>query len=148
MTRIIGSIQTESPGFSGREIRLQFKLFGAGRTSGDRGPLKALVFHPGEGWQGRRRVRPMGSGLFEVTLPAPWSGSFCLFLDCQGAGHGSAGLSCLIVQAVDGPGTATCTPGRTNCATSGVRRLARAPGPVPKVVERTTPMPPGRRVAS
>lgn len=49
MTRNLAPIQIESEGSAGREIRLHFRLFGI-----DTGPLRALVFHPGDGWQGRR----------------------------------------------------------------------------------------------
>ena len=100
MTRNSVSLQTESPGIAGKEIRLQFKLFGAGvrRKSGEPGPLRALVFHPGDGWQGQCWARPMGSGIFELTLPAPGTGSCCLFLASPKSGNGYEELPCLILQ--------------------------------------------------
>ena len=113
MTRNSVSLQTESPAFAGKEIRLQFKLFGAGRPSGDLEPLRALVFHPGDGWQGQCWARPMGGGMFEVTLPRPGTGSCCLFLARPKSIDGDAGLPCLIFQTGQ---AATTTTGRTRTA--------------------------------
>lgn len=100
MTRNLASLQLERPGLDGREIRLQFKVFGAGarRKLAHLGPLRALVFHLRDGWQGQRRVRPMGSGTFEVTLPTPGTGSCCLFLAGTKPGSGYEDLPCLIFQ--------------------------------------------------
>jgi hypothetical protein len=127
MTRNSVPLQTESPEFAGREIRLQFKLFGAGvrRQSGDLGPLRALAFHPGDGWQGQCWARPMGGGLFEVTLPRPGAGSCCLFLSRPESVDGDETLPCLIFQTGQAATAttgrtrtaATCTPGRTDCST-------------------------------
>lgn len=137
MARNSVSLQTESRELAGKEIRLQFKLFGAGvrRQSGDLGPLRALVFHPGDGWQGQYLARPMGSGIFEVTLPTPGTGSCCLFLASPKLGNGHRNIPCLIFQAPERESTtigrtrtaATCTPGRTDCSTGGARPLPRDP---------------------
>lgn len=140
MTRILVPPHMEKPRPACREIRLQFKLIGAEvrRKSAGLGPLRALVFHPCDGWQGQRWARPLGSGIFEVTLPTPGSGSCCLFLASAKPGSDQAILPCLIFGNLH----------------SGKDRMFEAMGTSPnrrfgrKVVDTLTPTARERRVAS
>jgi len=101
MTRNLAPLHNSSPAPECREIRLQFKVIGPGvrRKAAEPGPLRALVFHPANGWQGRRWARPIGCGMFEMTVPAPGTGSCCLFLDCAKPGRGHSDLPWMILQA-------------------------------------------------
>jgi hypothetical protein len=153
MTRNSVSLQTESPELAGKEIRLQFKLFGAGvrRQSGDLGPLRALVLHPGDGWQGQCWARPMGSGTFEVTLPTPGTGSCCLFLACPKSGDGHASIPCLIFRTPDHDDRQDANRGNLHSGKDRLfdRRGTSSPSrSVRKVVDTPTPTVLKRRVAS
>jgi hypothetical protein len=129
-------------------VRLQFQLIGAdvGRKSADPGPLNALVFHPGDGWQSQRRARTLGSGRFEVTLPAPGTGSCCLFLASAKPGGGYADLPCLIIREWQDGNIRNLHSGKDrvfgSMGRSSPRRFVR------KVVVRPTPTALKGRVAS
>jgi hypothetical protein len=70
-----------------QEFRLQFRVRDTEtRQSAEQmGPLRALVFHPAEGWQGQCWARPVDGDLYEVSLPIPVAGDCCLFFSCPGA---------------------------------------------------------------
>jgi len=129
-------------------VRLHFQLIGADvrRKYADPGPLKALVFHPGDGWQGQRRARTLGSGRFEVTLPAPGTGSCCLFLASAKPGGGYADLPCLIIRDWQDGNIRNLHSRKDRVfgamGRSSPRRFVR------KVVDRPTPMALKGRVAS
>jgi hypothetical protein len=128
-------------------VRLQFQLIGAvRRKSAHPGPLKALVFHPGDGWQCQRRARTLGSGRFEVTLPAPGTGSCCLFLASAKPGGGYPDLPGLIIREWQDRST-------RNLHSRKDRVFGAKGGPAPpqfvrKVVDRPIPMALKGRVAS
>jgi len=108
MTLDIVPLQTERRMLVGEELRLQFRLFDADnrKPPDDLGPLRALVFHPGDGWQGQCWAHPMGNGLYEVRFPTPGAGSCYLFLACPKSGDGYAELPYLILQTSDAGTTA------------------------------------------
>ena len=148
MTPNLVPLTMERPGLAGREVRLHFKLIGSDdrRKSAEPARLKALVFHPVDGWQGQRWARTLGSGMFEVTLPTPGAGSCCLFLAGAKPGSGYANLPCLILRERE-DGVLSNLHSRKDSVVEGRgrptdRRFVR------KVVDTPRPTAPKGRVAS
>lgn len=87
MTLDIVPLQTVRRLVVKQEFRLQFRLLYAEnqRPAEALGPLRALVFHPSDGWQGQCWARPIDSDVYEVSLPIPGAGDCCLFFAWPGA---------------------------------------------------------------
>lgn len=83
-----------------QEFRLQFRVRDTDtRPSPDPpGPLRALVLHPAEGWQGQCWARPIEGDLYEMSLPIPVAGDCCLFFSCPGSGKARPQLRYVIFR--------------------------------------------------
>lgn len=100
MTLDIVPLQTVRRLLVREEFRLQFRLLHAEtrRPAEDLGPLRALVLHPADGWQGQCWARPIQGDLYEVSLPVPSSGDCCLFFSWPGSETSDRQLRYVILQ--------------------------------------------------
>ena len=95
------------------EFRLPFRLLyqETQRPAEDLGPLRALVLHPADGWQGQCWAKPIDGDLYEVSLPVPGAGDCCLFFSWPGAEAADPQFRYVILQKTQGKTGATAPAG-------------------------------------